>query len=259
MATMVQTFREEPHQCPYLPEQTAALDVRVLLDVTPAELAFMLVRGWRRFGPAYFRPACAACVACEPLRIPSATFLPSTSQRRAHRKAARLTRTVSSPVVDEERMALYDRWHAQREDQRGWEPSRMTAERYAFEFAYAHPSVREVTFRDPADHDRLVGLGIVDEVPDALSAVFFFWDPGHAPASLGVAHVVMLVDDAAARGLDCVYLGFRVAACQSLAYKGSYNPHETLEGRPGPQQRPMWSARVFESRAVGPSSATIEP
>lgn len=240
-------FREEPHQCPYLPDQTASLDVRVLPGVTPAELEFMLARGWRHFGPAYFRPACAACTACEPLRIPSATFLPSTSQRRARRKAERLTRAVSIPVVDAERMALFDRWHAHREGLRGWEASRMNAERYTFEFAYKHPSVREVTFRDPADHDSLVGLGIVDELPDALSAVFFFWDPVYAPVSLGVAHVVMLVDDAAARGLEHVYLGFRVAACQSLAHKGRYNPHETLEGRPGPRQQPVWRARAIQA------------
>lgn len=244
MATVVQRFREEPHQCPYLPEQTASLDVLVLLDVTRAELGSMLARGWRRFGPAYFRPACSACTACESLRIPSATFRPTTSQRRARRNAARLTRAVAVPVVDAERLALYDRWHAQREGQRGWEPSPMDAERYAFEFAFDHPSVREVTFRDPADGNRLVGLGIADEVSNAVSAVFFFWDPEFAPPSLGVAHVVMLVDDAAARGLDYVYLGFRVAACQSLAYKGRYNPHETLDGRPTPQERPRWSARV---------------
>ena len=54
-------------------------------------------------------------------------------------------------------------------------------ERYAFDFAFEHPAVREVTFRDAAADNRLVGLGIVDEVPGAVSAVIFFWDPELAP------------------------------------------------------------------------------
>jgi leucyl-tRNA---protein transferase len=240
MARLVQRYREEPHPCPYLPDQEASLDVWLMLDVSAPELEALLERGWRRFGPSYFRPACATCARCEPLRIPSTTFSASASQRRARRNAARLTRVVQAPVVDEERTALYDRWHAHREARRGWEPMAMNEERYAFEFTFEHPAVREVAFRDPAQNNRLVGLGIVDQVPNALSAVFFFWDPEHAPSSLGVAHVVMLVEDAAEQGLDYVYLGYRVAACPSLAYKGRYQPHELLAGRPGLDGSPDW-------------------
>lgn len=242
MARLIQHLRETPHACPYLPDRESSLDIRVMVDVSPAELEFLLERGWRRFGPTYFRPACTACGECISLRVPSDTFQPSTSQRRARRNAAHLTRTVGIPQVDEERMALYTRWHEQREAQRGWQPSAIDDERYAFDFAFDHPSVREVGFRDPANANRLVGLGIVDETPRALSAVYFFWDPEHAPASLGVAHVVMLIEEAAARELAYVYLGYRVADCASLAYKGRYRPHEMLAGRPAFDESPLWRA-----------------
>lgn len=240
MALLLEQYLEDPHECPYLADQIAQLDVRVMLDVTPQELGHLLERGWRRFGPVYFRPACRACTRCDSLRIPVRSFAPSTSQRRARRNAARLTRTVSTPLVDPERLHVYARWHAQRESQRGWDASPMDTERYLFEFAFAHPAVREVSFRDPAHDNRLVGLGIVDEVPGASSAVYFFWDPELAPASLGVAHVVMLVEDAAARGLDYVYLGYRVEGCRSLEYKNRYQPHEMLEGRPRETERADW-------------------
>ncbi len=235
MARIVRRLLEPAHDCPYLPNRTAMLDVAVLVDVSADELGLLLERGWRRFGPAYFRPVCEECDACISLRIPVASFTPSRSQRRARRLAASLTRTVGVPVVDEERLALYARWHAQRETRRGWEPTRLTAERYAFDFAYDHPSVSEVTFRDPADGERLVGVGIVDDVPDALSAVYFFWDPEHAPPSLGVAQIVWMVEDAAARGLKYVYLGYWVAECASLAYKARYHRDEVLVGAPGLQ------------------------
>lgn len=240
MARLIQHIREPPHECVYLPDRRASLEIRVMVAVRPDELEALLERGWRRFGPMYFRPACAECGECVTLRIPSATFQPSKSQRRARKNAAHLTRTVGKPVIDQERLDLYARWHAQREETRGWDPSPLDAERYAFDFAFEHPSVREVAFRDPEDGDRLVGLGIVDETPNALSAVYFFWDPEHAPPSLGTAHVVMLVEEARARGLAHVYLGYRVAECASLAYKGRFRPHELLEGRPELDERPTW-------------------
>jgi arginyl-tRNA--protein-N-Asp/Glu arginylyltransferase len=240
MAQLLDQFREAPHACPYLPDEVAALDVRLALDVTAEEFGAMLALGWRRFGPTYFRPACATCQACVPTRIPVGTFRASRSQRRAHRQAAALRRTVEPPRVDRERLTLHARWHRHRERQRGWEPSRLDARRYAMEFAFPHPSVREVAFRDPAHDDRLVGLGIVDEVPDALSAVYFFWDPEHAPPSLGIAHIVTLIDDAAARGLAYVYLGYLVEACPSLAYKGRFQPRQSLLGRPADDATPIW-------------------
>lgn len=241
MARLLHRLVEPPHECPYLPGREAQLEIRVQVDVTPAELESMLARGWRRFGPVYFRPACVGCDECVTLRIDARAFAASKSQRRAVRNASRLRRVVSMPVIDAERLALYRKWHAQRERSRGWEESPIDPQRYGFDFAFPHPAVREVAFRDPAADDRLVGLGIVDETPRALSAVYFFWDPEHAPASLGVAHVVMLAEEARARGLAWVYLGYRVVGCPSLVYKARYRPHELLDGRPDDAEAPRWT------------------
>ena len=240
MAWLLDEFREDPRPCSYIRDQAAALDVRLAVDVSPADLGRLLARGWRRFGPTYFRPACPACQACVPTRIPTATFRVSRSQRRARQQASHLSRATGPPLVDRERIDLYARWHRDREERRGWEVMPLGSREYAQEFAFPHPSVREVTFRDPRSDDRLVGLGIVDEVPDALSAVYFFWDPKQAPPSLGTAHIVRLIEDAAERGKAYVYLGYRVAACPSLAYKGRFRPQESLLGSPADDQRPNW-------------------
>jgi leucyl-tRNA---protein transferase len=246
VARLIQRIVEPPRPCSYLDDREASLDLRVQVDVTPEELDAMLERGWRRFGPVYFRPACATCDECITLRIPTETFVTSKSQRRARKNAAGLHRIVGAPVVDDERLSLYRRWHSLREETRGWEPSELDAERYAFDFAFPHPSVREVAWRDPADGDRLVGLGICDETPNAISAVYFFWDPERAPPSLGVAHVVAIVEDAKARGKPWVYLGYRVEGCASLAYKGNYRPHQLLVGRPEHDEEPRWTADKSE-------------
>ncbi|MBX3225946.1 MAG: arginyltransferase [Labilithrix sp.] len=240
MTRLLQHFTEPPRACTYLPDREAALEIRLELDVDAVELEARLARGWRRFGPTYFRPACASCNECLTLRIPAAEFTPTKSQRRARKNAAHLTRTVRRPIVDAERLALYARWHEQREEARGWDESSLDAERYKIDFAFPHPCVREVAFRDPTNGDRLVGLGIVDDTGVSLSAVYFYWDPEHAPSSLGTAHVVMLVEEARARGREHVYLGYRVEGCASLMYKGRFGPHELLEGRPAPDEAPVW-------------------
>jgi leucyl-tRNA---protein transferase len=242
MAVWLDAFREAAHRCPYLSGEQASLDVRIAVDVTPAEFGDMLARGWRRFGPSYFRPACTNCSACVPTRIAVADFQPSKSQRRARNQALPLERRVDVPRVNRERLELYGRWHRDRERHSGWEASAITEDDYAMEFAFPHPSVREVTFRDPADDNRLVGVGIVDEVPNALSAVYFFWDPDHAPSSLGTAHIIRLIDEAAERGLPYVYLGYRVDGCPSLAYKGRFQPQEALQGWPADRESPGWVA-----------------
>ncbi|MDB4944643.1 MAG: Arginine-tRNA-protein transferase [Labilithrix sp.] len=244
MAKLLQQLVEAPRACSYLEQEVAQLEIRVMLEVTTRELEALLERGWRRFGPMYFRPACAACSECVTLRVDAAAFKPSKSQRRAAKNARRLRRIVSVPVVDDERLALYAKWHAQREDRKGWEPTEVDPERYAMDFAFPHPAAREVAFRDPEDGDRLVGLGIVDETPNALSAVYFYWDPEHAPSSLGVANVVTLVEDAQARGIPHVYLGYRVMGCPSLLYKSRFGPHELLEGRPGFGESGVWRREV---------------
>ena len=233
---------EQPHACAYLPTERASLEVRVMLDVSAGEMESLLERGWRRFGPIYFRPACAACDQCTSVRVPVGRFAASQSQRRAARACARLRRVVGPPRVDAERLALYAKWHEARERARGWEPNPQNRERYALEFAFPHPCAREAAFHDDAAGGRLVGVGLYDETPNALSAAFFYHDPAYARLSLGTANVVKLVESARAEGRAHLYLGFCVEGCPSLRYKARFKPHEALQGRPAMAHVPRWNA-----------------
>ena len=240
---LLERFVEPPRACAYLPDQSASLDVRVMLEVAPTEMDLLLERGWRRFGPIYFRPACTDCSECVSLRVLADRFDASKSQRRAERACARLRRVVGSPKVDGERLALYAKWHATRETARAWEPNPQTRDRYEVEFAFPHPCAREAAFYDDDAGGRLVGVGLFDETPSALSAAFFFYDPEYARLSLGTANVVSLVRDARATARPHVYLGYRVSGCPSLRYKAAFRPHELLLHRPPSLDAPaQWTS-----------------
>ena len=239
MARQLRHLIEAPRTCSYLVEETAQLEHRVLVDVEPAELTHSLERGWRRFGPDYFRPACRACSACLPKRVPPATFTPSKSQRRAARKCSTLVATIGAPMVDQERLDLYAAWHETREEARGWRESGIDEETYRFQFAFAHPSAREIAYRDP-ETNQLVGIALSDEAPGAWSAIYFFYAPRWASRSIGVANVLFQIETARALGIAHVYLGYCVLACPSLAYKAAFNPQERLVGWPKLDEEPTW-------------------
>lgn len=86
MAVEHARFPTPEHPCAYLAGRPAMLDVRLLTDVSPEETELLVERGWRRFGPEYFRPICVGCMECVSLRVPVRRFDLTKSQRRVVRK-----------------------------------------------------------------------------------------------------------------------------------------------------------------------------
>ena len=95
---------EEARPCAYLSDQKASLEYRLMVNVTPDELEALLLRGWRRFGPAYFRPACKPCGECVSIRLDVDRFLASASQKRALRRSRRFRIELGKPGVDSKRL-----------------------------------------------------------------------------------------------------------------------------------------------------------
>lgn len=237
VARLVRHFIEEPRPCSYLQGVKASLEYRLMVDVTPLELEELLVRGWRRFGPAYFRPACSLCAECQSLRLDVHRFDPSPSQRRALKRAGRFRVEQGKPRIDAERLTLHQRWHGTREDARGWEPTQLTEDEYATQFAFPSSTGREVAWYDGP---RLVALGLMDVTPNCLSAAYFFYHPDIARLSPGIGNVMWCVEMARELGCQHLYLGYRVRECRSLTYKGLFQPHEVLTGRPSSLEPPVW-------------------
>ena len=244
---VIERILSDPETCSYLPDREARLEFRLILHVEPAMMDRFLVRGWRRFGFAYFRPSCRGCTECVSLRIPVGTFRPSRAQRRVRRASSALRAVLDEPRIDDARLELFRKWHADRAASRGWKPQPIDADRYEVEFAAPNPCARELSWWDDAppggNGPRLVGVGLVDETPAAFSAVYTYFDPDYAAASIGTATILELVDLGRARGKRWVYLGYRVLGCPSSEYKDRFRPHEIARGWPDLREPPpVWTA-----------------
>lgn len=219
---------------------SASLEHRVLVDVSPDEADALLSRGWRHFGPGWFRPACSGCGDCLSTRIVVEAFRPSRSQRRILRRPIRLRREIGKPVIDEARLKLFHGWQRNRVEERGWELSRLSLQDYFMRFAFPTAVAREVAYYDDATDGRLMMVSICDETPQAWSAIFCFYDPAYAALSPGILNILTLVDVARSSERPFVYLGYCVLDCPSLRYKAAFRAQELLVGLPGDDEAPHW-------------------
>jgi leucyl-tRNA---protein transferase len=185
-----------------------------------------LLQGWRRFGRALFHPVCKTCRACQSVRVPTATFRPDRSQRRAHAANHDVTLVIGEPDVTQEKLDLYDRFHEFQSDEKGWPVHGPKEPRdYAESFVdNPFPTEEWCYFVD----GRLIGVGYVDVLPRAMSAIYFFYDPSARKRSLGTYNVLRVIESAAGRGMPHVYLGYFVEGYGSLAYKDRFRPNEVL-------------------------------
>ena len=220
------TFVSPPGPCGYLPDREWQLRYEVVGALTREEYQARLLAGWRRFGHSLFRPECVGCRACQSIRVCVPEFAPNRSQRRAIAANADVRIEVGEPCVTDEKLRLYDRFHAFQAGFKHWpEHAREDANSYAESFV-ANPY--------PTDEwcyyvgDRLVGVGYVDPLPAGPSAIYFFYDPDERQRSLGTFNVLSVLRRAKADGAPHLYLGYFVDGCRSLEYKGNFLPNERL-------------------------------
>ena len=226
--TSIRLYQTREHNCGYWPGRSAR---DLLLDphepALPALYGDMLALGFRRSGNNVYRPRCAACTACIPLRIPVARFRPSRSQRRCAARNADLRWNETEAACNDERFALYRRYLAGRHRGGGMdEPSRDDFEQF---LTAAWSPTR---FLEARADGRLLAVAVTDVLDDALSAVYTFYEPEQAARGLGTAALLAQIDHAAGGGRGFLYLGFWLRGHPKMAYKARFRPAEILrDGR----------------------------
>jgi arginyl-tRNA--protein-N-Asp/Glu arginylyltransferase len=222
---VLKQINSEPHPCHYLADRTAILEYSVAPALRADEYEELMNRGYRKFGPVFFRPVCEGCRECRPVRIPVARFRPDRSQRRCWKANQDLEVQFSEPTLDEERLELYTRYHASQADRKGWPDHERDPGDYYFHFVQNPLPAVEVSFWEG---DRLRAVLLTDVTPNVVSGVYHYWDPECAARGLGTFCMLHTLELARQLKKQWAYFGYYVAGCGSLAYKSRFRPCEIL-------------------------------
>lgn len=199
--------------------------VRAAHDLDASERLQALRLGMFSVGPFLYRPVCDGCRRCQPFRVVVDRFEPSRSQRRVQRRCdGQFTVTLGTPRADEERLALYTLY---RQVQHGDEDVSLagTELRYLMD---THADGLELAWRDP--DGALVGVGVLDVLPDGIVSEQFFWAPSTARYALGTYSALYEIELCRARGLPYYYLGPLVDDARRTRYKARYAGGEIWDG-----------------------------
>lgn len=214
------------HDCDYLPGQRAQMvyvDPHATLD--KSMYSRLATNGFRRSGGLVYRPHCAACAACMPVRVAVEDFQPDRSQRRALKTNADLRAIAKPPIFDERHYRLYLRYLRARH------PDGNMAEASPEDYlGFLGNAWGETVFYEFLAGDELLAVAVVDHLDEGLSAVYTFYDPGQTRRGLGSFAVLWQIGEARRRGLPWVYLGFWIRECRKMAYKDNFRPFEALLG-----------------------------
>ncbi len=213
----------DPEKCPYLHDRPARLQYRLVVDMSSKEYSNELSSGWRRFGSAIFRPRCDSCEECVPLRLQCRDFRPSRAQRRVLRKNQDVHTEIGEPGLDDEKMELYHRHHAERAASRGWPTSQTSPSEYLETFVINAAPTLEMRYRLDG---KLVGIGYAGVASDSLNSIYYFSEPDTRTRSLGTFNVLSQIEEVIRQGKHILYLGYYVKDCLSMSYKERFRPHE---------------------------------
>jgi leucyl-tRNA---protein transferase len=216
-----------PHRCSYLDDQQSqSVFVHPDYPLTTSIYTQLIERGFRRSGDEVYVPHCANCTACIPARLAVNDFKPDRSQQRCWRKNSDTTVIIKPAVFEQAHYDLYLRYQQLRHT--GGDMAQSSPDDY---IDFLSSSWCDIVFIEFSIKGELAGVAIVDQLDNALSAVYTFFDPKFSSYSLGVYAVLWQIDYAKQQHKDFVYLGFWIQACQKMAYKSNYQPLQLLRNK----------------------------
>jgi len=211
------------HACGYLPGKTARMVFLCPAAASQGRNYSQLAKqGFRRSGPYLYRPGCEHCHACIPIRIPVEDFKPGRGQRRNWQRNQDLSAELRPAEFVEEHFDLYQRYMHWRH------PNDSLDKPSAADYAAFLTGKDDTLFVEFRLRSQIVGVAVVDDLYDALSAVYTFYTPEMPQRSLGTYAILWQIAEARRRRLNWLYLGYWIAESQKMAYKSHFRPFEQL-------------------------------
>ena len=217
-------FLTQEHPCSYLKgESTQSVIAYPSYPLTTAIYAQLITQGFRRSGDEVYAPHCPHCSACIPARLAVARFKPNRSQKRCINKNIN-TRVIVKPAVFEQaQYDMYLRYQALRHGDGSMAHS--SPDDY---INFLSSSWCDTKFAEFSINNELAGVAVIDQFDNALSAVYTFFEPKFASASLGAYAILWQIEQAQLQQREFLYLGFWIKACKKMAYKSVYQPLQLL-------------------------------
>ncbi|MBV6632761.1 MAG: arginyltransferase [Alphaproteobacteria bacterium] len=222
---LLQFFRSGALPCPYLEGRVERkLFARLNVGNATAINAVLTEAGFRRSHDIIYRPVCPSCSACVPVRIPTADFQPGKSMRRILRKNEDLSWGLVPATATVEQFELFTAYQDARHGESDMARMGLTDYVAMIDEGRANTELLEVRTAD----GQLIGVMLLDRLPDGFSAVYSFFDPDHEPRSLGNFLILCLIELAQQDGLGYIYLGYWIENSAKMAYKARFKPLEVL-------------------------------
>ena len=217
-------FLSQEHACSYLEdEQAQSVFVHPSCPVTTAIYGQLIEQGFRRSGDDVYAPHCPHCAACIPVRLPVEKFKPSRSQKRCLIRNIDTQVVVKPAVFEPAHYELYLRYQAIRHGDGAMADS--SPDDY---LGFLGSSWCDTRFVEFFINNELAAVAVVDQFEQAWSAVYTFFDPKFAAASLGVYAVLWQIEQARRQQKEFLYLGYWINACLNMAYNSDYHPIQLL-------------------------------
>ncbi|WP_369163167.1 arginyltransferase [Candidatus Thiodiazotropha sp. LNASS1] len=221
-------YMSQVHGCSYLPGREAR---NLFLDpnakVTQHLYQQLIDRGFRRSGCYLYQPACPQCNDCISLRIPTARFQPSRSQRRIWKRNLSLYEVNPGPAgFNEAHYHLYQRYLLERHPDGAMACN--SPGQYSQFLTCEWAETQFIEFRKAG---KLAAVAVSDLLPNGTSSVYTFFDPDMSQDSLGIFALLWQIDYSRGLGLKWVYPGFWIENCEKMSYKSRFRPFEAWTGQ----------------------------
>ncbi len=211
-------------QCSYLDEQQEQLLVCMEDDEDlNAHYSSLIQVGFRRSGEQLYRPYCKNCNACESLRIVTASFKPSRSQKRILNK----NNDIAVETVVHERddyYSLYETYISLKHSDGSMYPP--SYEQYR---NFIHCNWQNPIYIEGRIKDKLVGVAVTDKVNRGLSALYTYFDPNMSNRSLGTFFILQQIKECKKLNIPYLYLGYQIDECSKMNYKRKFLPHQRYQ------------------------------
>lgn len=220
-------FLSEEQPCSYLDDEVAQpVFVHPAFAISTAIYSELVQQGFRRSGDNVYAQNCPNCSACIPVRLKVAGFKPNRSQKRCWQKNSNTQVAIKPAEFNRQHYDLYLRYQSVRHQGGTMQNSTKSEYIHFLKSAWCNTAFVEFTI-----NGELAAIAVVDQLDNALSAVYTFFDPKFASYSLGIYAVLWQIEWAKQQQKEFLYLGFWIKACKKMSYKSDYQPLQILKDK----------------------------